>query len=61
MKTLREILQGAERRKVGVGHFNVSDLTKLKAAFEAARELESMKDIIRARLKLFSNAEKRKV
>jgi fructose/tagatose bisphosphate aldolase len=61
MKTLREILQGAERRKVGVGHFNVSDLTTLKAAFEAARELESMKDIIRARLKLFSNAEKRKV
>jgi fructose/tagatose bisphosphate aldolase len=61
MKTLREILQGAERRKVGVDHFNVSDLTTLKAAFEAARELESMKDVIRARLKLFSNAEKRKV
>jgi fructose/tagatose bisphosphate aldolase len=61
MKTLCEILQRAERRKVGVGHFNVSDLTTLKAAFEAARELESMKDVIRARLKLFSNAEERKV
>jgi fructose-bisphosphate aldolase, class II len=39
MRTLREVLQEAERRKVGVGHFNVSDLTTLKAAFEAAREL----------------------
>jgi ketose-bisphosphate aldolase len=39
MRTLREVLEEAERRKVGVGHFNVSDLTTLKAAFEAAREL----------------------
>ena len=39
MRTLREVLEEAERRKVGVGHFNVSDLTTLKAAFEVAREL----------------------
>jgi fructose-bisphosphate aldolase class II len=39
MRTLREVLEEAERRKVSVGHFNVSDLTTLKAAFEAAREL----------------------
>jgi fructose-bisphosphate aldolase class II len=39
MKTLREVLYEAERQKVAVGHFNVSDLTTLKAAFEASREL----------------------
>jgi len=41
MKTLREVLEEAERRKVGVGHFNVSDLTTLKAVFDAARELKA--------------------
>ena len=40
IKTLREVLHEAERQRVAVGHFNVSDLTTLKAAFEAARELD---------------------
>jgi len=38
MKTLREVLQEAERRKVAVGHFNISDLTALKAVVASARE-----------------------
>jgi fructose-bisphosphate aldolase class II len=40
MKTLREILQDAENRRVAVGHFNFSELTVLKAVGEAARELD---------------------
>jgi ketose-bisphosphate aldolase len=39
MKTLREVLQDAQRRGVAMGHFNFSDLTALRAAFDAAREL----------------------
>ena len=39
METLRGILEKAEANAVAVGHFNVSDLTILKAAFEGAREL----------------------
>jgi fructose-bisphosphate aldolase, class II len=39
METLRGILEQAEANGVAVGHFNVSDLTILKAAFEAARDL----------------------
>jgi fructose-bisphosphate aldolase class II len=39
MKTLREVLQDAQRRGVAVGHFNFSDLTALRASFDAAREL----------------------
>ena len=40
MKTLREVLQEAREKKVAVGHFNVSDLTALRAIFEAAQELK---------------------
>ena len=47
MRTLREVLEEAERRKAGVGHFKL-----LPAA------LEAMKDVIRARLGLFSHGEK---
>ena len=36
MKTLREVLQDAEKRQVAVGHFNFSELTVLKAVGEAA-------------------------
>ena len=36
---LLEILQTAERDKVAVGHFNISDLAALKAIVECAREL----------------------
>src|SRR5580658_5932964 len=39
MKTLREILRDAERRKVPVGHFNFSDLVAFNAIVVAAREL----------------------
>jgi fructose/tagatose bisphosphate aldolase len=41
MKTLREVLQDAENRRVAVGHFNFSELTVLKAVGEAARELDT--------------------
>ena len=39
MKSLREIIKEAENKKIAIGHFNVSDLTALKAIFEAARGL----------------------
>src|SRR6202140_3654627 len=41
MKTLLEVLQDAENRRVAVGHFNFSELTVLKAVGEAARELDT--------------------
>ncbi len=41
MRTLREVLQDAEERRVAVGHFNFSELTVLKAVSEAARELDT--------------------
>ncbi len=40
MQSLREVLQNAETQKVAVGHFNISDLVAMKAAFDAARELK---------------------
>lgn len=40
METLRKILEQAERNRVAVGHFNISDLVGLKAAFESARDLK---------------------
>lgn len=39
MKTLREVLSEAGQKKVAVGHFNVSDLSGLKAVVESARAL----------------------
>jgi len=39
METLREVLEQAEKSRVAVGHFNISDLIALKAAFDAARDL----------------------
>ena len=39
MNTLREALREAQRNKVAIGHFNISDLAGLKAVFESAREL----------------------
>jgi fructose/tagatose bisphosphate aldolase len=41
MKTLPEVLQDAEKRRVAVGHFNFSELTVLKAVGEASRELDT--------------------
>jgi fructose-bisphosphate aldolase, class II len=37
--TLRETLRAAAEKKVGVGHFNISDLAGLKAILEVAKEL----------------------
>ena len=37
--SLKEIIQGAEKNKTAIGHFNVSDLVGLKAVFETAQEL----------------------
>jgi fructose-bisphosphate aldolase, class II len=39
MKTLRDVLEDAERAKAAVGHFNISDLVTFKAVTESAREL----------------------
>jgi fructose-bisphosphate aldolase class II len=39
MKALQQILAEADQQKAAVGHFNVSDLTTLKAVYLAAREL----------------------
>jgi ketose-bisphosphate aldolase len=39
MKTLREVLQEAERSGVAIGHFNFSELVVLKAVTESARDL----------------------
>src|SRR3989344_7755257 len=40
MKTLREIIADADKKKVAIGHFNISDIVALKAIFESARELK---------------------
>ena len=37
--SLREELDKAQRNKVAIGHFNISDLEGLKAVFESAREV----------------------
>jgi ketose-bisphosphate aldolase len=39
MKNLRDVLSEAQTSKVAIGHFNISDLTGLKAVFESAHEL----------------------
>ena len=39
MKTLAEVIENAAKSKIAVGHFNVSDLTALKAIFNAARRV----------------------
>lgn len=40
MKTLRQVLEEADKGKYAIGHFNVSDLVALKAVFDAARGLK---------------------
>ena len=40
MKSLRKIIEDAGRRKVAIGHFNISDLAGLKAIIDAASELK---------------------
>lgn len=40
MKDLNQIIKQADKNKVAVGHFNVSDSVALKAIFESASELK---------------------
>jgi fructose/tagatose bisphosphate aldolase len=35
MRGLREVLRHAEKNRVAVGYFNISDLVQLKAVFSA--------------------------
>jgi hypothetical protein len=39
MTTLLDVLREADREKVAIGHFNVSDSVTLRAVAEAAREV----------------------
>ncbi len=39
MKTLKAVLREVRKNKIAVGHFNVSDLSLLKAIFESAKDL----------------------
>jgi fructose-bisphosphate aldolase class II len=38
MKNLKEIIQEAQKDKLAIGHFNISDLAGLKAVFAASQE-----------------------
>jgi fructose-bisphosphate aldolase, class II len=40
MQSLREALSDAAKRRVAIGHFNISDLTAFRAIVDAARELK---------------------
>jgi len=40
MQSLREILQENQKKKVAIGHFNISDIVALHAIFDTARELK---------------------
>lgn len=39
MKSLKQIIKDSERNRKAVGHFNVAEVSMLKAIFEAAKEL----------------------
>ena len=39
MKSLKEFIQEAEKEKVAIGHFNISDTEGLWAIFNAAKKL----------------------
>lgn len=40
MESLKQLIINAEKNKVAIGHFNISDLAGLEGIFEAARELQ---------------------
>jgi len=40
MPTLKQVLQDSQQKRAAIGHFNVSDLTLLKAVSAAAQELK---------------------
>ncbi len=39
MQTLRAIIEDARKRKIAIGHFNISEISGLKAIFEAAKNV----------------------
>jgi len=41
MISLKSCIKDAQKRKVAIGHFNISDIAGLKAIFEAARDLSA--------------------
>jgi fructose/tagatose bisphosphate aldolase len=41
MDTFQAVLAEADRQNVAIGHFNISDLVVLKAAYEAALEVNT--------------------
>src|SRR3989338_9276602 len=41
MKSIKFYIKDAEKRKVAIGHFNISDIAGLKAIFEAAKDLST--------------------
>jgi fructose-bisphosphate aldolase class II len=41
MDTFQAVLAEADRQNVAMGHFNISDLVVLKAAYEAALEVNT--------------------
>lgn len=45
MKKLIEIIKEAEKRKVAVGHFNISECVGLKGIFKAAQEISKYRNI----------------
>lgn len=45
MKTLRQAIQEAEKNKVAIGHFNISELAGLKGIFKAALEISKYRNI----------------
>ena len=40
MWSLRDVLQQADKNRVAIGHFNISDSVQLKAVVTAAQELK---------------------
>lgn len=40
MKNLKQIIKNAEKNRIAIGHFNISDSVALKAIFESAKELD---------------------
>lgn len=40
MKNIRQIIKDADKNKVAIGHFNISDSVALRAIFESAKELK---------------------
>lgn len=62
MKKLYQVLEEADRRRVAVGHFNVSDLAALAASPDEIAPykilpaaVEAVEKVVRSRLELFNS------